>query len=494
MRIHVARHISLVPLFLAVFLLKSQDGVGRTISLEFVLQHFVPEIPEMKRLYLDLENRKLSYENYRKGFLPAISFQWDSFQFNRSIQRLQNAFDGSYNYVEDYSASTGLNVALQQSLGITGGTVRIGTSLDYLHEFSSNKNNYTTRPFYINLSQPLWGGRKEYQFSRDLARMGYELAFRRFVQERSALEEQAVTLYLNAFLTRLSQEHAVRMKLSSDTLLNVSRLALQHGRITDYEFNQVELECAESEHAVIQTRASYEEALRAIQSFLCCSSPLVLSDSLSVDFPKISADEVLRYAMENNPEMLNREYTVLQARYQSWQTKRENRLQGNISIDYGVNRYASSFSAAYRHPENRQNISVSLTFPLFDWGIGHNKIRMARNETAMAELDAERSLKNLEQNVFEKVSLYNTALSGYALARRSYELSISNYELMLRRFDISRITVSELLDSRRSVYSFQEQYYESLYTLYTYYYQLRTLCLYDFKRHCDMSELFVYNY
>lgn len=49
MRVHVARHISWVSLFLAVFLLKSQDGVGRTISLEFVLQHFVPEIPEMKR-------------------------------------------------------------------------------------------------------------------------------------------------------------------------------------------------------------------------------------------------------------------------------------------------------------------------------------------------------------------------------------------------------------------------------------------------------------
>lgn len=93
MRVHVARHISLVLLFLAVFLLKSQDGVGRTVSLEFVLQHFVSEIPEMKRLYWELENRRLSYVNYRKGFLPAISFQWDSFPFNRSIQRLQNAFD-----------------------------------------------------------------------------------------------------------------------------------------------------------------------------------------------------------------------------------------------------------------------------------------------------------------------------------------------------------------------------------------------------------------
>lgn len=93
MRIHVARHISLVLLFLAVFLLKSQDGVGRTVSLEFVLQHFVSEIPEMKRLYWELENRKPSYENYRKGFLPTISFLWDSFQFNRSIQCLQNAFD-----------------------------------------------------------------------------------------------------------------------------------------------------------------------------------------------------------------------------------------------------------------------------------------------------------------------------------------------------------------------------------------------------------------
>lgn len=481
-------HISSICIFLVILGLKSEYCMGQ--SLEYVLQHLVSEIPEMKKLRLELENRKLSYENYRKQFLPAISFQWNSFQFNHSIQRLQNASDGSYNYIKDYTASTGANVALQQSLGVTGGTIRIGTTLDYLHEFSSGKNNYTTRPFYISLSQPLWGGHKEYLFQKELARMQYELALRHFIEERSELEEQTVTLYLNAFLTHLSLEHAELMKLSSDTLLNVSRLALQHGRITDYEFNQIKLECAESEHTVIQTHAAYEMALREIQSFLCIPAPLILLDSLPFDFPEINAEEAFQYAMKNNPEILNQEYTILQAKYRNWQTKRENRFQGNISVDYGVNRYASSFSSAYRHPENRQNISVSLTLPLFDWGIGRNKIRMAQNETAMTELDAERSLKNHEQNVFKKVSLYNTALSGYALARKSYELSVSNYELMLQRFNISRITVSELLDSRRSVYSFQEQYYESLYTLYTYYYQLRTLCLYDFKRNCNVGELF----
>lgn len=50
--------------------------------------------PAAKMEQLNLENEILEFENYKKGFLPKVSFNLSPFNFNRSIVRLQQAEDG----------------------------------------------------------------------------------------------------------------------------------------------------------------------------------------------------------------------------------------------------------------------------------------------------------------------------------------------------------------------------------------------------------------
>ena len=44
---------------------------------------------------LKFRNELLEYENYRKGFFPAISLNVSPMNFNRSLRLLQQAADGS---------------------------------------------------------------------------------------------------------------------------------------------------------------------------------------------------------------------------------------------------------------------------------------------------------------------------------------------------------------------------------------------------------------
>ena len=109
---------------------------------------------------LKFRNELLEYENYRKGFFPAISLNVSPIGFNRSLRLLQQAADGSYSYVEDYSNSSGLGVIIRQKIGFTGGELNVGSNLNYLHEYFRHRKSFGTAPFIIGYSQQLWGGRR----------------------------------------------------------------------------------------------------------------------------------------------------------------------------------------------------------------------------------------------------------------------------------------------------------------------------------------------
>ena len=109
---------------------------------------------------LKFRNELLEYENYRKGFFPAISLNVIPIGFNRSLRLLQQAADGSYSYVEAYSNRSGLGVIIRQKIGFTGGELNVGSNLNYLHEYSRHRKSFGTAPFTIGYSQQLWGGRR----------------------------------------------------------------------------------------------------------------------------------------------------------------------------------------------------------------------------------------------------------------------------------------------------------------------------------------------
>ena len=106
---------------------------------------------------LKFRNELLEYENYRKGFFPTISLNVSPIDFNRLLQQ---AADGSYSYVGDYSNSSGLGIIIRQKIGFTGGELNVGSNLNYLHEYSRHRKSFGTAPFTIGYSQQLWGGRR----------------------------------------------------------------------------------------------------------------------------------------------------------------------------------------------------------------------------------------------------------------------------------------------------------------------------------------------
>ena len=117
---------------------------------------------------LKYKNELLRYENYKKSYLPSISFALSPIGFNRSLRLMQDPTTGSYTYVKDYSNSSSVGLTIHQNVPFTGGQLQVGSSLSYLNEFSYHRKSYSTSPYYISYSQNLWGGRKRYLLEKKI--------------------------------------------------------------------------------------------------------------------------------------------------------------------------------------------------------------------------------------------------------------------------------------------------------------------------------------
>ena len=153
-------------LLIVHFDLVSQSPVQ--ISLDHVIDTWSLVSSSAQITYLNYENELLSYENYKKSFLPAVSINMQPFSFNRSLVKLQQAEDGQYHYVEDYSSNSSLGLNIRQKVGLTGGDLTVNSSLNYLNEMSRDRHSFSSMPFSFSYSQKLFGSRKSHRMEREI--------------------------------------------------------------------------------------------------------------------------------------------------------------------------------------------------------------------------------------------------------------------------------------------------------------------------------------
>ena len=174
------------------------------LTLSDVVSHHSLQSPAAKIEHLNYQNEVLEYANYKKSFLPSVSFTLNPVNFNRSLRLLQSPEDGSYSYVEDYSNSSSAGLSISQKVGFTGGNLNIGTDLSFLNEYSRNYRSFSTSPFYINYSQDLWGGRKRLRMERRITESRNLISIKQYCVKLAEIQERSVELYLTTLSEKLS--------------------------------------------------------------------------------------------------------------------------------------------------------------------------------------------------------------------------------------------------------------------------------------------------
>ncbi len=219
-----------------------------------------------------------------------------------------------------------------------------------------------------------------------------------------------------------------------------------------------------------------------LRSFLGFNETVRLELILPNEIPdlQVNSKEVLDLAMVNNPEILNQQLTLLTAQSSLAQAKAERGLNANIIASYGLRDQDPDFRLAYQQSNRQQTVRLGFTMPILDWGLGRGRFKMAQSSLELAEVQSQQALVDFEQNLLLDVEQFNLQKNQVATAAKSDTVAMKMFEVTKQRFLIGKITVLELNNADTRKDQNRRAYVQSLQNYWNYFYNLRSLALYDF--------------
>lgn len=482
--------IIVVLLLLACLPLHSQ-GKKRQVTLDEAINSLSLKSIPAKIESLNFHNEQLSFENYKKGLLPSLVFDINPINFNRSLRTLQQPTDGSYSYVKNYANNSTWGITMRQKVNITGGELNVGTRLNYLNEFSQKKSSFSTTPFIIGYSQQLWGGSKICRLEKNIEFAKNQISTKKYCSRLSEIQQETLGLFMSTLLSKLEHELEFQNKVINDTLLNIAQTKLSNGNITEFDYKQIELQSLNIQYASENAMKSYEEALRKLQTYLAVEENLQivvpeLNLPLTIDF-----NVVFSFVKKNNPFSIQQQIAKLEAEKTFYSVKLNNRFNGNLSLNYGINQYADNFAEVYRHGNVQQSVTLGLQIPVFQWGINKNKKRIAKNNYRVNLLNQEKSQREFNNQIKEKVNNYNRSVRLWIVSEKAYKVSQEQYQMLARKFALGKVSVYELTSSQHEQNIAMQQYYIAINDVYREYFSLRHIALYDFMSGKDLEDIFM---
>lgn len=475
--------------WIGILALSKSAYAGHVVSLKEAIDVRVYNTRYVQEKRLAYENSLLEYDNFKKSLLPSVSLSLTPVSFNRSMRLLQNYNNGEYSNVEEYSNTSSGDLSISQKIAATGGTFSICSSINYLREFTSNNNSFSTSPMYLSYSQSLFGGRRNFLYERSISRLKHDMALKNYCSSVSTEQQKILTFYLDAYSNKVDVDFYKQTLSIGDSLLMHAKIRKESGRMTEYEYNQVELQQLDNKMELEKSLYAYDSSIRQLANELLVQG--IELDNLSIsDFPShIEEATVIERISRNNPTYQSQELARINAEYTLHQKRISNRFNANISLSYGLNQYANTLREAYQHPDQRQSVSITLSIPMFQWGINRNKLKMAENDYESALLEQESTLDMFKEEIHDKVFNYNMSRELADVANKKYQLAGQQYSFAAARFRVGKIAAIELTNANKEYLQAKQNYLSVLSSLFVNYYKIRHLALYDFIEGKDMAEM-----
>ena len=243
-----------------------------------------------------------SFRSYQASRLPSLNLSGEVLSFDRSLRLLQDYDTGEMRYLENYNLQNTLGLAIQQNITLTGGTLRLYSSLNRLDQFAPKESkSYYSQPITLSYTQPLFAY-NSFRWNKKIAPKEYELAKRTYIEAMEDITVQAVSYYFSLLLSKTRHTIAVKNYGNTKSLYSIAEERLKLGSITNDELLQLQLRMLNDSLAINDTALAVREQRMRFNSYLRYSENVDIDPVLDDRIPAIEVDyaTVLDKALENS--------------------------------------------------------------------------------------------------------------------------------------------------------------------------------------------------
>ena len=152
----------------------------------------------------------------------------------------------------------------------------------------------------------------------------------------------------------------------------------------------------------------------------------------------------------------------------------------NLFLQVGYTGTDISMGNAYSRLKGNQLAQVGFSIPLLDWGRRRGKVKVAESNRRVTQSRLRQESMNFNQELFVLVERFCNQQSQLAIAGKANEIALKRYDTNVQTFLIGKISTLDLNDSQSKKDQSMRQYINELYKFWSYWYQIRSLTLYDY--------------
>jgi outer membrane protein TolC len=463
----------------------SQQGLTLTRALDIAESNS----PSMKKTRLSLirSQENLNAQNAALKSQFSLTVNPVGYSQNRSFNDLISKWN-SMKTTESYGLFT-----VSQPIVLTDARVSLVNRFGYRDSYSEYTNS-TTKGFSndlsLNFDQPLFTYNrtklqlKELELALENSKISY--AIQLMSLEKSVTQafyyvyqqQQSMEIARQAFTNMQQSYDIIKNKVDAGISAREEMFQAELNLATaksDFENKQVELENAKDQFKILIGMSLYDDII-------------VLPD-ISVDTVNVDISFAIDQGLANRMELRQRKIDIESSQFDLIQTKALNEFKGSLGLSVGLFGDNEKFGDVYSNPTDNEEVSLSLTIPLWDWGERKSRIKAteATIEAANVSFDEERNniILGIRQVYRNLINLRNQI----AIARQNVTNAQLTYDLNLERYRNGDLTGMDLNLFQEQLSQKQLSYTNSLISYKLELLNLKIQTLYDFEKKEQVSPV-----
>lgn len=469
-----------IPFFLLLILPMLLSAQSKKIQLSEAIKIAQKRSPQYVRAVNTYRSSYWQYRNYKADFLPQVRLDALLPQYSNSTRRITNDL-GQDIFVNQNQSRIEAGLRIQQKVPFTGGQFFVSSELERVDRYGDDTaTNYSLIPFSVNYFQnSLFYN--PYKWDRKIEPLRYEESKRTIIENMENISLTTCMRYFGLLKAQVGLDIAKKNLSNQDTLLQITKGRYKIGKIAENELLQIELSRLISKNNVTTNTILLKKTSQDLARFLELDT-----ESIELEVPEkleefgVDVAKALSEAENNRKSVIEFRRRRLEAEQNLAEVKGSNRLEINLSANFGLNRRADDYDALFQDYDQQQNVSLRVGIPIFDWGVSKSRRKMAEADLSLIENDIKQEKQEFEQEIYLHTLNWSSQRDFLATSEKAKEIALKRYEITKKRYVLGKITITDLNIAQQEKDKAVVDYLNSLEKFWVDYYTLRRLTLYDF--------------
>ena len=438
----------------------------------------------------ELKSAYWEWRSYKANLLPEVSLSANVPTYNKRFSTYQKE-DGTHSYVRnDYMELDG-SLYVSQKIWSTGGTLSVESSLNWMRQMSGDigsRNQFMSMPVALTLSQPLFGV-NTVKWDRRIEPVRYKEAKASFLTATEQVAMRAIQLFFNLLLADENVSIVEQNLQNANKLYEVALAKREMGQIAKNDVLQMRLNRLNAQSALTNAESNRKARMFELKTFLDVEGDIEPVVPEEIPEVELLYEEVLEKALANNAFASRMRRRQLEADY-SVAYARGNRRSVTLYAQVGYTGTDRTLGDAYRNLSGKQVVQVGVSLPLLDWGKRHGQVKVAESNREIVRNQLRQQSQEFSQNLFILTEQFNNQRQQLRIAEEADTIARRRYHTNVETFKIGSISTLELSDAQTAKDEARQNRIAQLFNYWYYYYQIRSITLWDFEHHRNINADF----